>query len=281
MKIIKLKNKILLEAKLNQLETKTRQQTPKLADRADFVTTTYIGISKFGIFNFKTTSQNSPGNVWYQTIEVKDMVNLFDDDQEITGADIQRMFQTQDIRLYCDDPSFLYWSFKYMAYTRDYGLEPEDRAPTQNNVRLKGALCKHLLSVVDLIKSGELYEQMAKDVYNWLRYNRGDTYKSFNKGRLMHQAKVKDKKIDWETADSYMNDYVASQAGKNKFLDDEDIKGSLEQEIERINKSNTNITLDEFIEDEFGESGVDGLAKELGIDPNFVEEYFKQRGWVE
>ena len=119
---------------------------------------------------------------------------------------------------------------------------------------------------------------MAKDVYNWLRYNRGDTYKSFNKGRLMHQAKTKANKIDWETASSYMNDYVASQAGKNAFLDDEDIKGSLEQEIERINKSNTNETLDEFIEEEFGEQGVEGLAKELGIDPNFVKEYFKRIG---
>lgn len=102
MKLLKTNNKILLEAKLHQLETKTRQQTPKLADRADFVTTTYIGISKFGIFNFKTTSQSSPGNVWYQTIEVKDMANLFDENDEITASDIQRMFQTQDIRLFCD-----------------------------------------------------------------------------------------------------------------------------------------------------------------------------------
>lgn len=281
MKLLKANNKILLEAKLYQLETKTRQQTPKLADRADFVTTTYIGISKFGIFNFKTTSQSSPGNVWYQTIEVKDMANLFDENDTITASDIQRMFQTQDIRLFCDDPSFLYWSFKYMAHTRDYGLEPETRAPQQNNVRLKGALCKHLLSVVDLIKSGELYEQMAKDVYNWLRYNRGDTYKSFNKGRLMHQAKTKENKIDWETADSYMNDYIASQAGKNKFLDDKDIKGSLEQEIDRINKANTQMTLDEFIEEEFGEKGVDGLAKELGIDPNYVKNYFEELGWID
>lgn len=281
MKLLKTNNKILLEAKLYQLETKTRQQTPKLADRADFVTTTYIGISKFGIFNFKTTSQSSPGNVWYQTIEVKDMANLFDENDEITASDIQRMFQTQDIRLFCDDPSFLYWSFKYTAYIRDYGLEPETRAPQRNNVRLKGALCKHLLSVVDLIKSGELYEQMAKDVYNWLRYNRGDTYKSFNKGRLMHQAKTKENKIDWETADSYMNDYIASQAGKNKFLDDKDIKGSLEQEIDRINKANTQMTLDEFIEEEFGEKGVDGLAKELGIDPNYVKNYFEELGWID
>lgn len=282
MKLIKINNsnRILLEAKLHQLEAKTRQQTPKLADRADFVTTTYIGISKFGIFNFKTTSQSSPGNVWYQTIEVKDMSTLFDENEEITAADIQRMFQTKDIRLMCECPAFLYWAFKYMSHVRDYGLEPETRAPQRNNVRLKGALCKHLLSVVDLIKSGTLYEQMAKDVYNWLRYNRGDTYKSFNKGRLMHQTHTKEKQIDWKTADSYMNDYIASQAGKNKFLDDKDIKGSLEQEIDRINRANTKMTLDDFIEEEFGEKGVEGLAKELEIDPNYIKKYFKELGWI-
>lgn len=281
MKLLEINNKILLEAKLYQLETKTRQQTPKLADRADFVESRYLGISKFGIFNFRTSSQSHPGNAWYQTIEVKDMATLFEEGEEITARDIQNMFHNQDIRLMCDDPSFLYWSFKYMAHTRDYGLEPETRAPQVNNVRLKGALCKHLLSVVDLIKSGQLFEQMAKDVTNWLAYNKGDSYKSFNRGRLIHQAKTKKDKISWETADSYMNDFMASKAGFNKFLDDEDIKGSLAQEIDRINKSDPNMTLDEFIEEEFGENGVEGLAKELEIDQDYIKEYFKKLGWVE
>lgn len=164
-----------------------------------------------------------------------------------------------------------------MAHTRDYGLEPETRAPQQNNVRLKGALCKHLLSVVDLIKSGELYEQMAKDVYNWLRYNRGDTYKFFSKGRLMHQAKTKKNKIDWEKNTSYMNDYLATKAGIAKFLDKNNINKSLEQEIDRTKRSFSNITLDEFLQDEFGESLSD-MSETLGISEEGVRSYFKSLG---
>lgn len=270
---------ILNEARLGQLEQKTRQQTPKLADRADFVNTDYIGISKFGIFNFRTSSQAHPGNYWYQTIEIPDLQSKLMD-ENITADLIKRLVEQEDIKLYCDDPSFLYWSLKYMAHTRDYGIEPETRAPKVNNVRLQGALCKHLLSVVDLIKSGQLYEQMAKDANNWMRYMAGDTYKNFHKARMMGDAKRKKKRINYETYDSFMNDYFASKAGMNKFLDDEDIKGSLKAEIERTAKTDPSMTLDDFISEEFGVDGIQGLANELQIDTNYVKQYFKDLGFV-
>ena len=277
--ILNLSNfQILTEARIQQLRDKTRSQTPKLADRADFLKTDYIGISKFGIFNFRTTSQTNPGKYWYQTIEVPNLAEkLLDED--ITPELIRSLLEQDDIKLYCDDPSFLYWSFKYMAYTRNYGIEPEDRAPQRNNVRLKGALCKHLLSVTDLIKSGVLYEQMAKDAKNWMLYKNGEVYKNFNKARMMGDAIRKKNRINWENYDSYMNDYFASKAGMNKFLDDKDIKGSLKAEIERTAKTDPSMTLDDFISEEFGVDGIKGLAQELQIDEDYVKNYFKELGF--
>jgi hypothetical protein len=178
-------------------------------------------------------------------------------------------------------PSFLYWGLKYMAWNRDYGLEPENRYPEVNNTELRGALCKHLLSVVDLVHSGNLYEQMAKDTINWRSYRNGETHGTFSKGRLMGDAKNKKNRINWENYDSYMNDYFASLAGKNKFLDDEDIKGSLKDEIERTAKTDPNMTLDDFISDEFGVDGMQGLANELQIDIDYIRKYFKDLGFVE
>ena len=162
-------------------------------------------------------------------------------------------------------PAFLYWALQYKATMKDYvdDEHPETRAPQRNNRRLKGALCKHLTAIVNQLLSGELNEQLAKDTTNFRNYSNGDAYKSFNRGRLMHQAKTKANRIDWQTADSFMNDYFASKAGINSFLDDKDIKGSLAQEIDRINKTEPNTTLDEFITDEFGVDGVNGLADEL------------------
>lgn len=166
-----------------------------------------------------------------------------------------------------------------MGWTRDYGIEPETRAPKRNNVRLQGALCKHLLSIADLLTEGKLYEQIASDANNWMKYIQGDSYKNFHKARLMGDANRRKNQINWENYDSYMNDYFASQADKNKFLDDEDIKNSLKAEIERTAKTNPSMTLDDFITDEFSVDGVDGLAKELQIDPEYVKRYFKSIGW--
>ena len=269
---------ILNEARLGQLEQKTRQQTPKLADRADFVSTDYIGISKFGIFNFRTSSQTHPGNYWYQTIEVPDLqAKLID--ENITPQLMKQLLEQDDIKIMCDCPAFLYWAFKYMAHTRDYGIEPENRAPKRNNVRLQGALCKHLLSVTDLIESGELYNQMAQDAENWLRYMSGDTYKNFHKARMMGDANRKKNRINWENYDSFMNDYFASKAGMNRFLDDQDIKNSLQAEIERTAKTDPSMTLDDFISEEFGVDGIEGLAQELQIDIDYVRQYFKDLGF--
>ena len=268
---------ILNEAKIKELQSKTYNQTPKLADRSNYVKTDYIGISKFGILNFRTTSQTRPGNVWYQQIEIPDLASRLMDEDIDTDFTLDLLEQT-DIKVTCDCEAFLYWSFKYLAYTRNYGIEPENRAPQRNNVKLKGALCKHLLSVVNLIKSGQLYPQMSKDLTNWRAYNSGEEYGVFSKGRLMGDAKRKKNQIDYKTADSYMNDYFASLAGKNKFLDDKDIKQSLKDELIRTAKTDPNITLDQFISDEFGVDGVSGLANELQISDDYIRKYFKDLG---
>ena len=89
---------ILNEARIRELQSKTRSQTPKLADRADLVNTDYIGISKFGIFNFRTSSQAHPGNYWYQTVEIPDLQSKLMDEQ-ITPDLIRRLFEQEDINV--------------------------------------------------------------------------------------------------------------------------------------------------------------------------------------
>jgi len=120
---------------------------------------------------------------------------------------------------------------------------------------------------------------MTKDTINWAKYNAGEEYRNFQKTRINNDKYKKENRLNYETADSYMNDYFASKAGFNKFLDDEDIKGSLKAEIERTAKTDPGMTLDDFIEDEFGVPGVQGLANDLQIDVGYVEQYFKDLGF--
>ena len=98
-------------------------------------------------------------------------------------------------------------------------------------------------------------------------------------GKEKRDAIRKKNRINWETADSFINDYFASKAGINKFLDDKDIKGSLKSEIERTAKADPSMTLDDFISDEFSVDGIDGLAKELGIDTEYIKKYFSDLGF--
>lgn len=263
---------ILNEARLHNLEQQTRQQTPKLASRSDFVNTEYIGISKFGIFNFRTTSQANPSKYWYQSLEVPDLDAKIDED--LNARLVKQLVEQSDIRIFCDCPAFLYWSFKYKAYQRDYGLEPETRAPRVNNVRLKGALCKHLLSLVDYLKSANLYEQMAQDVGNWLRYKAGDTYKNFNKTRMMGDFYKNNKSNYMETATKVLDKYFTNIADSVKFIDRNDVSNSIRDEIKRTYRTDPNITFDEFVRDEFNIDGIQGLAKETGVDPEYIENIF-------
>lgn len=94
-------NKILLEKRMGQMIGDTESQTPKLAGRADFVTSEYIGISKFGIYNFRTTSQTYDGYYWFQSIEVPDLASKVID-EDITPDFIKNLIENEDINVYCD-----------------------------------------------------------------------------------------------------------------------------------------------------------------------------------
>ena len=91
----------LIEEKVFSLLDKTERETPKLAGRADFIYPKYIGLSKKGIFHFKTNSQSRPGYFWYQTIEIKNMRTLVLTTDEITADTIKRWFEIADVNLYC------------------------------------------------------------------------------------------------------------------------------------------------------------------------------------
>ena len=94
MKILFENNKILVEAKMRELLNNTRTQTPKLYNRSDFITPRYLGISKFGVFNFQSNSQthNDEGAKWYQTVEIVDMLAKLDENEPVTSDVVKDLF---------------------------------------------------------------------------------------------------------------------------------------------------------------------------------------------
>lgn len=268
---------ILKEEKLFNLLDKTERDTPKLAGRADFIYPKYIGLSKSGIFHFKTNSQTHPGYSWYQTIEIKNLGTLVQTVDSVTPEMIKKWFEIADVNIYCSDYSYLYYAFQFMGTQRDYNdpKQPENRSPKRNNTKLAGGLCKHLTAIAEHIQSGEWYEQMAKDVNNWSNYTMGNAYRSFNRGRNMGQYNKREKEIDWKKMDSFMDEVLWAKHNVAQFLRQNNIKKSIDDEVDRMRNSGENPTLDDFLEDEFGMTLQD-LSKETGVEEKALDDYFKQ-----
>jgi hypothetical protein len=94
---------------------------------------------------WKTESATTPGKIWTQTVLIKDLSKITTD---ITPMKIQELIRASALEIYCDCPAFLYWGYKYKAWTRGYGLEKEVRFPKVRNPHLQGFVCKHLYSVL-------------------------------------------------------------------------------------------------------------------------------------
>ena len=172
------KNKILTEVKADDIVSDSKQSDPTRIKRSKNVKSTYIGMSKFGILNFKTTSETRNG-YHYQTIEFKDLQPFWDiieEGKEIVGADIKGQLEKQDINVYCSDESFTWWAWYHKAYKNDYAyiddkipdLNNRLKAPQVNNVSLRGGSCKHILSVLDYIKKPYVLMQIAQDMTDYL-----------------------------------------------------------------------------------------------------------------
>lgn len=173
-----LKESVLLEAKASQLRNKTKSEDPARVKKSKNVKTTYIGMSKFGILNFKTTSESRSG-YHYQTIEfqsLKPFEELIKKNGEIIPMDVKNALNNQDINVYCSDESFTYWAWYHQAYQNDYAyiddaipdLNKRLQAPKVNNVRLAGALCKHLYSVLEYITRPFVLLAISDDMNNFL-----------------------------------------------------------------------------------------------------------------
>ena len=141
-------------------------------------------MSKFGILNFKTTSESRSG-YHYQTVEFKDM-KPFEDiikaGKEIMPNDIKVNLQNQDVNVWCTDESFAYWAWAHQAYKNDFlyiddripNLKKAIQAPTVNNVRLNGGACKHILSVVDYVMKPFVLLAISEDMNKFLAGNGED-----------------------------------------------------------------------------------------------------------
>jgi hypothetical protein len=74
------------------------------------------------------------------------------------------MLWTSDIKVFCDDPSFLFWGYQYILTQIDASIYPELRPPYIRNPQYRGVVCKHLNRVLKALPfySGDIAQEVTK-----------------------------------------------------------------------------------------------------------------------
>ena len=224
----RLTESMLTEMKLSQIKQKSKNQDPERINRSRKVKSTYLGMSKFGILNFKTTSQSRNGH-HYQTVEFKNM-KPFEDivkaGKEIMPMDVKKQLQEQDVNVWCTDESFAFWAWAHQAYKNDFlymddripNLKKAIQAPKVNNVRLNGGACKHILSVIDYVMKPFVLLAISEDMNKFLAGNKED---KFSKQSVATQNQY-DMVAQWDWSD------IEEITGKSKIEIMSDISKTLQ-----------------------------------------------------
>ena len=182
-----MKLKQLKEATLSQIKQSSQNQDKARIAKSKNVKSTYLGMSKFGILNFKTSSESRPGGYHYQTVEFKDMTpfeDIIKSGRKVMPDDIKKQLKEQDVNIWCTDESFAYWAWAHKAYKNDFlymddripNLKKAIQAPKVNNKKLNGGACKHILSVIDYCTRPFVLLAISDDMNKYLEGNNEDKY---------------------------------------------------------------------------------------------------------
>lgn len=113
-----------------------------------------------------------------------------------------------------------------------YGLEKETRAPKRNNVRLKGALCKHLYSVIELLNEKRIIDLIARDLNEYCKQKLGIKSDGYQDAEGMMQKDFKANQYDYSVegilktilTTEQFNDYMNGTKLEDLDLTDEQRK---------------------------------------------------------
>jgi hypothetical protein len=97
-------------------------------------------------------------------MDLKKALDLLDSDPKLRDIDVVNLSVFGNISVWCNDPSFTYYGWKYIASNLGYGLEPETRRPSKRNPRLQGTVCKHLYRVLTTLPM--IMPQIVRDLKN-------------------------------------------------------------------------------------------------------------------
>jgi len=124
----------------------------------------FEGIEEDTIHFAVKSSEYEKNRIVYQCLVKFDNWDEIGQDPNLNFVEKARMLLwTGNIKLYCSDPSFLYW-YQYLLTVIDASIYPEDRPPHIRNPQNRGNVCKHLNLVLRVLpfNSGKIAAAMKQ-----------------------------------------------------------------------------------------------------------------------
>lgn len=94
----------LVEASMGQLKRTTLSEDPTRAKKSKHVQSKYIGISKYGVLNFETTSETHSNVKWYQEVHFPSFngfMNIVEQGDSIEPDDVKKVMSQDNIKISC------------------------------------------------------------------------------------------------------------------------------------------------------------------------------------
>lgn len=146
--------------------------------RSRLVKPRFVKVERDGTLDFQTNAVTTPNiSHWHQRIKLiqfqdwlrKNVKRENLSKKEIADA-LYKSIKQGDVKVLCDDPSFLYFGYKFIAWQIAYGIKPENRPPIRNNPEHAGTICKHLYAVMTVLP--KFIGPISHDVFNQLPFLR-------------------------------------------------------------------------------------------------------------
>lgn len=93
---------------------------------------------------FRTESVSIPGKYYTEIIQLSSLT----EEDIIETRDLPALLRSAKLKIYSDDPAFLYWGGAYWAWRQGYGLFPERRFPRVRNPYHRLYTSKHMYAVL-------------------------------------------------------------------------------------------------------------------------------------
>lgn len=167
----------LKPSRYNYKKLLTEKTFLKVQQRARGIGVELTSIDAAGMeLRFRTKSTTRNGVYYTEIIQLSTLTP----DDIVSGKNIAQVLRSAGIKIYSNDPAFLYWGTAYWSWRQGYGLYPETRFPKIRNPRHRWYVSKHMYAV--LMTFPFLTNQIGKYLRKyWTEQQQKDLEKSLDK----------------------------------------------------------------------------------------------------